>query len=161
MPTVTINGTAVEVPPGTNLIEAARLAGAHVPHFCYHPDLPIAGNCRMCLVHIEKFPKLQIACNTVATDGMVVATASEPVRDAVEGVLEFLLKNHPVDCPICDQAGECKLQDYYMDHGLYESRVEQVDKVHKGKVIDLREMIVLDRERCVLCSRCVRFGEEV
>ena len=161
MPTLTINGTTIEVPAGTNLIEAARLAGAAVPHFCYHPDLAIAGNCRMCLVHIEKFPKLQIACNTVAADGMVVTTNDDETTDAVQGVLEFLLKNHPVDCPICDQAGECKLQDYYMEHGLYESRVDQADKVHKRKVIDLGEMIVLDRERCVLCSRCVRFGEEV
>ena len=112
MPTLTINGTTIEVPAGTNLIEAARLAGAAVPHFCYHPDLAIAGNCRMCLVHIEKFPKLQIACNTVAADGMVVTTNDDETTDAVQGVLEFLLKNHPVDCPICDQAGECKLQDY-------------------------------------------------
>ncbi len=161
MPTLTINGTSIEVPAGTNLIEAARQAGAAVPHFCYHPDLSIAGNCRMCLVHIDKFPKLQIACNTVAADGMVVTTQDPETADAVQGVLEFLLKNHPVDCPICDQAGECKLQDYYMDHGLYESRVDQADKVHKRKVIDLGEMIMLDRERCVLCSRCVRFGEEV
>jgi NADH-quinone oxidoreductase subunit G len=161
MPTLTINGKSVDVPPNTNLIEAARAAGVHVPHFCYHPDLPIAGNCRMCLVAIEKMPKLQIACNTIATDGMVVTTNNDVVQDGVQGVLEFLLKNHPIDCPICDQAGECKLQDYYMDHGLYESRVSPADKVRKGKVIDLGEMIMLDRERCVLCSRCVRFGQIV
>lgn len=161
MPTLTINGKTIDVPAGTNLIEAARLAGEAVPHFCYHPDLAIAGNCRMCLMKIEKFPKLQIGCNTMAADGMVVTTNDEETSDAVTGVLEFLLKNHPVDCPICDQAGECKLQDYYMEHGLYESRVDQGDKVHKRKTIDLGEMIVLDRERCVLCSRCVRFGEQV
>ncbi len=161
MPTLTINGKTIEVPAGTNLIEAARQAGAAVPHFCYHPDLPIAGNCRMCLVHIEKMPKLQIACNTVATEGMVVTTQNGEVDEAVKGVLEFLLKNHPVDCPICDQAGECKLQDYYMEVGLHDSRVDQADKVHKRKTIDIGEMIVLDRERCVLCSRCIRFGEQV
>ncbi len=161
MPTLTINGQTVTVPDGTNLIEAARMIGAHVPHFCYHADLTVAGNCRMCLVHIEKFPKLQIACNTIATDGMVVTTNNDTARDAVEGVLEFLLKNHPIDCPICDQAGECKLQDYYMDHGLHDSRVGLDDKVRKAKVIDLGETIMLDRERCVLCSRCIRFGQEV
>ncbi len=161
MPTLEIDGQQVTVPDGTNLIQAAAALGTEVPHYCYHPGLTVAGNCRMCLVEIEKMPKLQIACNTRATDGMVVRTKSDKVLRAREAVLEFLLVNHPVDCPICDQAGECKLQDYYMDHDRQESRVPLQSKVQKGKAIDIGPLIMLDQERCILCTRCTRFLDEV
>ena len=137
MPKCIINGKEIEVPAGTTVIQAAAQLGIEVPHFCYHPDLPIDGNCRMCLVEIEKMPKLQIACNTAVTDGMVVHTGSEKAVQAHRTTLEFLLVNHPIDCPVCDQAGECYLQDNYMGHGLHESRVELEEKVHKRKVVDL------------------------
>src|SRR3989338_5202141 len=113
MPTLKINNTDITVEPGTTIIQAADRLGIHIPRFCYHPELSVAGNCRMCLVEIEKNPKLQIACSTVVTDGMVVWTNTPKVKEAVRGVLEFILINHPIDCPICDQAGECKLQEYY------------------------------------------------
>jgi NADH-quinone oxidoreductase subunit G len=161
MPTLEIDGQTVTVEDGTNLIQAAAAIGNEVPHYCYHPGLTVAGNCRMCLVEIEKMPKLQIACNTKATEGMVVHTKSEKVLRARESVLEFLLVNHPVDCPICDQAGECKLQDYYMEHDRQESRVPLQAKVHKGKAIDIGPLIMLDQERCILCTRCTRFLDEV
>jgi NADH-quinone oxidoreductase subunit G len=160
MPRCTIDGRELEVAPGTTVIRAALEAGIHVPHFCWHPDLSVDGNCRMCLVEIEKVPKLQIACNTVVTEGMVVRTASEKAAQAHRTTLEFLLLNHPIDCPVCDQAGECYLQDQYMDHGLHESQIVLEDKVKKRKVVDLGP-IVLDAERCVLCSRCLRFEREV
>jgi NADH-quinone oxidoreductase subunit G len=156
MPKCTIDGREIEVAPGTTVIQAALELGIHVPHFCWHPDLAVDGNCRMCLVEIEKAPKLQIACNTVVTDGMVVRTESEKAAQAHRTTLEFLLVNHPIDCPVCDQAGECYLQDQYMDHGLHESKVEPEEKVRKRKVVDLGP-IMLDAERCVLCSRCIRF----
>ncbi len=161
MPTLVIDGQEITVEEGTNLVQAAEQLGNEVPHYCYHPGLTVAGNCRMCLVEIEKMPKLQIACNTKATDGMVVHTKSEKVLHAREAVLEFLLINHPIDCPICDQAGECKLQDYYMDHDRQESRIPLQSKVHKGKAIDIGPMIMLDQERCILCTRCTRFLDEV
>ena len=160
MPKCTINGQEIEVPAGTTVIEAAERLGIHIPHFCWHPDLPVDGNCRMCLVEIEKQPKLQIACNTQVTDGMVVHTESPKAQEAHRTTLEFLLINHPIDCPVCDQAGECYLQDNYMAHGLHESKVEVEDKVRKRKVVDLGP-IMLDAERCVLCSRCIRFEREV
>ncbi|GAB4371225.1 MAG: hypothetical protein Kow00128_18960 [Deltaproteobacteria bacterium] len=161
MPTLTINGITTEAPDGMTILEAAKRIGVEIPHYCYHPKLPIAGNCRMCLVEVEKFPKLQIACNTVVTEGMVVKTDTEKVRKAVTGVLEFLLIHHPIDCPICDQAGECGLQNYYMKYGLHKSRYALEDKIHKKKVQDIGGLIVLDAERCILCSRCVRFLQEV
>lgn len=160
MPKFTIDGRQIEVPPGTTVIQAAALLGIHIPHFCWHPDLAVDGNCRMCLVEVEKMPKLQIACNTMATDGMVVRTASEKAVEAQRTTLEFLLINHPIDCPVCDQAGECYLQDQYMEHGLHDARVEIEEKVRKRKVVDLGP-IMLDAERCVLCSRCIRFEKEV
>src|SRR5919108_3061661 len=122
MPKCTIDGKEIEVAPGTTVIQAAAQLGIEVPHFCYHPDLPIDGNCRMCLVEVEKAPKLQIACNTQVTDGMVVHTNSDKAKAAQRAVLEFLLINHPIDCPVCDQAGECKLQEYYMDYDRQRSR---------------------------------------
>lgn len=161
MPNFTINGISVDVPDGTMVLEAAKKAGIEIPHYCYHPKLSIAGNCRMCLVEVEKFPKLQIACNTVVTEGMVVKTDTEKVRKAVTGVLELMLIHHPVDCPICDQAGECGLQIYYMKYGLHKSRYPLEHKVHKKKVQDIGGQIILDAERCILCSRCVRFLQEV
>jgi NADH-quinone oxidoreductase subunit G len=161
MPTFTINGIVAEVPEGTMILEAAKQIGIEIPHYCYHPKLSIAGNCRMCLVEVEKFPKLQISCNTVVTEGMVVRTDTEKVRKAVTGVLELMLIHHPIDCPICDQAGECGLQNYYMKFGLHKSRYPLEDKVHKKKVQDIGGQIVLDAERCILCSRCVRFLQEI
>jgi len=161
MPTLEIDGQAVTVEDGLNLIQAAERLGIEVPHYCYHPGLTIAGNCRMCLVEIEKSPKLQIACNTRVAEGMVVHTQSARVKQARSAVLEFLLINHPIDCPICDQAGECKLQDYYMDYDRQESRFALEDKVHKSKAIDIGPLIMLDQERCILCTRCTRFLEEI
>ncbi len=169
MPKVTIDGKTVEVPEGTNLVDAADAAGIEIPHYCYHPGLSVSGNCRMCLVEIlalseqqsKPLPKLQIACNTTVQDGMVVEVGNEKVEAARRSVLEFLLINHPIDCPICDQAGECKLQEYYMDYGRYGSRVPLEDKVNKAKVIPVGPSIMLDQERCILCTRCVRFLEEV
>lgn len=161
MPKLTINGKEVEVPAGTNLIEAAKGVGAEVPHFCYHPGLSVAGNCRMCLVEIEKAPKLQIACNTAVTEGMVVFTESEKVKKARQGVMEFLLLNHPIDCPICDCAGECYLQDYYMEHDVKASRFQDQEKNIKEKASEIGPHVMLDKERCVLCSRCVRFTDEI
>lgn len=161
MPTLTINGIQVTAPDGMTVLEAAKMIGVEIPHYCYHPKLSVAGNCRMCLVEVEKFPKLQISCNTVVTEGMVVKTDTEKVRKAVTGVLEFLLIHHPVDCPICDQAGECGLQNYYMKYGLHKSRYPLQDKIHKKKVQDIGGQIVLDAERCILCSRCIRFLQEV
>jgi NADH-quinone oxidoreductase subunit G len=161
MPKITINDREIEVETGTTVIQAAEAAGIEVPHYCYHPDLPVDGNCRMCLVEIEKMPKLAPSCTTLAAEGMVVRTDSERVKEAVRGVLEFLLINHPVDCPVCDQAGECRLQDYYMVYGLHTSHIPLEMKVRKRKVIDLGPMVVLDSERCVLCSRCIRFCDTV
>jgi NADH-quinone oxidoreductase subunit G len=161
MPTLTINGMNVDVPQGTTILNAAKEVGVEIPHYCYHPKLSIAGNCRMCLVEVEKFPKLQTACSTVVTDGMVVRTDTEKVGKAVTGVLELMLIHHPIDCPICDQSGECGLQNYYMKFGLHKSRYALEDKVHKKKVQDIGGQIVLDAERCILCSRCVRFLDEV
>ena len=152
----TIDGKPVEVAPGTTVIQAALQLGTEIPHFCWHPDLPVDGNCRMCLVEIEKMPKLQIACNTQVTEGMVVQTNSEKAAQAHRTTLEFLLVNHPIDCPVCDQAGECYLQDQYMEHGLHDSKIDPEEKVRKRKVVDLGP-IMLDAERCVLCSRCIRF----
>ncbi len=160
MPTLTIDGLEVTVEAGTSVLRAAEQAGVEIPHFCYHPYLSVAGNCRMCLVEIEGQRKLMTSCSTPAADGMVVKTKSDAVREAVRGVLEFELVNHPIDCPICDQAGECSLQDYYMLYGLHESRISQEEKVAKGKALDLGP-IMLDQERCVLCSRCVRYTDEV
>jgi NADH-quinone oxidoreductase subunit G len=160
MPKLTINGKEAELPAGTNLIEAAKALGTEIPHFCYHPGLSVAGNCRMCLVEIEKAPKLQIACNTAVGEGMVVLTDSAKVKKARAGVMEFLLLNHPIDCPICDCAGECYLQDYYMEHDGHASRLEE-GKNKKQKAQPIGPHVMLDKERCVLCSRCVRFTDEV
>src|SRR5207253_2710125 len=161
MPTLEIDGQRIEVPDGLTVIQAAERLDIEIPHYCWHPGLPIAGNCRMCLVDIEKSPKLQIACNTRVADGMVVHTTSEKTKAAQRAVLEFLLVNHPIDCPVCDQAGECKLQEYYMDYDRQRSRVPLPAKVRKRKAKPIGPLVILDQERCVLCSRCVRFLDEV
>ncbi|HET8579017.1 MAG TPA: molybdopterin-dependent oxidoreductase [Methylomirabilota bacterium] len=160
MPRVTIDGKEIEVAPGTNLIEAARQAGIEVPHYCYHPGLSVAGQCRLCMVDIEKNPRPQIGCNTVAMDGMVVHTQTPRVLETRRAIMEFHLINHPLDCPVCDQAGECWLQIYYMKHGLYDPRMTD-EKVHKPKAVPLGPHVILDAERCILCSRCVRFCDEI
>lgn len=161
MPKFTLNEKEIEAKPGQTIIQAAQDHGMEIPHYCYHADLPIDGNCRMCLVEVEKMPKLTPACTTVVNDGMIVRSNNDRVKTAVRGVLEFLLVNHPVDCPVCDQAGECRLQDYYMVYGLHTSEIPLELKVRKRKVVDLGEMVVLDQERCVLCSRCIRFFDHV
>ena len=160
MPNVTINGVEVTVPQGSNLIQAAEEAGAKVPFFCYHPGLSVPANCRMCLVEIEGGRKLEPGCYTKVRDGMVVHTDSEKVQQARQSVLEFILVNHPIDCPICDQAGECWLQDHYMAYDHKPSRV-RTEKVSKVKVHPIGPNVVYDGERCILCTRCVRFCEEI
>jgi len=160
MPKCTIDGRQIEVAPGTSVLQAALDHGIHIQHFCWHPDLPVDGNCRTCMIEVEKMPKLQIACNTVIAEGMVVHTKSPKATESQRTALEFLLVNHPIDCPVCDQAGECYLQENYMRYGLYDSKIELEDKVRKRKVVDLGG-IMLDAERCVLCSRCLRFEDVV
>ena len=157
---LTIDGKEIEVPKGTRLIEAAKQLGTNVPYYCYHPGLSIAGNCRMCLVEVEKIPKLQISCHLEAQEGMVVRTNTDRILKTRQHVLEFLLINHPLDCPVCDQAGECWLQDYYMKYGLYDSRLNE-NKIRKPKAVPVGPTVMLDAERCILCSRCVRFTDEI
>jgi len=161
MPTVNIDGKKIEVEDGLTVIQAAERLGIEIPHYCWHPGLSISGNCRMCLVEIEKQPKLQIACNTRVAEGMVVQTGSERTKAAQRAVLEFLLLNHPIDCPVCDQAGECKLQEYYMDYDRQRSRMALPDKVRKHKAVPIGPLVMLDQERCILCARCTRFVDEV
>ncbi len=158
---ITLNGVEHEVEENIYLIKAASRVGVRIPHYCYHPALTVEGNCRMCAVEIEGLPKLQTACTTMVQDGMVVNTESEKVRKTRTDVMEFVLRNHPIDCPVCDQAGECGLQNYYMMHGLHDSRVTVPEKVTKKKRVDLGPNVVLDSERCILCARCVRFCQEV
>lgn len=160
MPKIKINGKEVEVPQGSTIIQAYKAAGIDICHYCWHPGLSVAGVCRLCMVQIEGMPKLQIACNTEVKDGMVVNNTSDVVKDTVKWGLDFHLINHPLDCPICDQAGECGLQDQYMQFGKYDPEMAE-PKVKKAKVIDLGPTVVLDQERCILCSRCVRFTDEV
>ena len=168
-------------PIPTTMIQACALAKVDVPHYCYHPKLPVAGNCRMCLVEfgtpalgpdrkpmtnpdgspkIGRSPRPAIACATPISPGMEIYTNTAAVKQMREGVLEFLLINHPLDCPICDQAGECKLQEYSVDYGQAESRFVEA-KVHKPKQVDLGPRIMLDDERCILCSRCIRFAKDI
>ena len=157
---LTIDGVAVTVPKGTNVLEAARKIGVDISAFCYHPGLSIAACCRQCLVSIEKNPKLQPSCQQAAGEGMVVRTQDPQSVLARKQMLEFTLVNHPIDCPICDKAGECTLQKLYFDHDNADSRVD-TPKVHKPKVVDLGPHIVLDAERCILCTRCIRVCDEV
>ncbi|MGH7832986.1 MAG: 2Fe-2S iron-sulfur cluster-binding protein, partial [Candidatus Binatia bacterium] len=157
---ITIDGREITTAKGKTVILAAAEAGIAIPHYCYHPKLSIAGNCRMCLVEIEKMPKLQIACNTQVSEGMAVITQSSKVLQARQAVMEFLLINHPLDCPICDQAGECWLQDYYMKHDLSPSRMLE-RKEHQPKREVFGPNVVFDGERCIKCTRCVRFLQEI
>ncbi len=160
MPSLTIDGREVDVADGTTVIQAAETLGIFIPRYCYHPGLSIAGNCRICLVEIENNPKLQIACNAPVSEGMVVHTQSDMAEDGRRAVLEFLLANHPLDCPVCDQSGECDLQNFYMNFGLYNPRFRE-HKVKKQKAVELGPHVMLDQERCILCSRCVRFTDEI
>jgi NADH-quinone oxidoreductase subunit G len=181
--TVNIDGQEIAVPKGTNVIEAARLVNVDVPHYCYHPKLSVVGNCRMCLIEmgmpavdpatkapimdpatgkqkINWIPRPQIGCGTNVSPGLHVKTTSPMVKDAREGVMEFLLINHPLDCPICDQAGECKLQEQATGYGRGYSRFVEQKNV-KPKRTQLGPRVTLDDERCILCSRCIRFSKEI
>jgi len=160
MPKIMINGRELEFTPGQTIIEIATLNDIVIPHFCWHPSLTVSGNCRMCLVEIEKMPKLAIACSTLAADGMVVNVDSEKSIVARNAVMEFLLINHPLDCPICDEAGECKLQDYAYNYSVGESRFDE-EKNSKRKRVQLGPFVTFDAERCISCSRCIRFCDEI
>jgi NADH-quinone oxidoreductase subunit G len=155
-----IDGRAVVAKKGITVLQAAETIGVVVPHYCYHPGLSVAGNCRMCLVEIEKMPKLQIGCATQVAQGMVVKTTTDRVKDTREGIMEFLLINHPLDCPICDQAGECRLQQYSAEYGAGVSRFVE-EKIHHDKRIPIGARVTFDGERCIKCTRCVRFCDEV
>jgi NADH-quinone oxidoreductase subunit G len=160
MPKITIDNQEIEFKPGQTIIEAARQAAIDIPHFCWHPALSVSGNCRICLVEVEKMPKLVIACSTPAADGMIVHTKSEKTIHAQNAVMEFLLINHPLDCPICDEAGECKLQDYAYKYSVGTSRYDEL-KNEKEKRVSLGPNVMFDAERCISCSRCIRYCEEV
>jgi NADH-quinone oxidoreductase subunit G len=157
---VTIDGMVVEVPKGTTIIEAAKQAGILVPHYCYHPSLPSPAVCRMCLVEVEKVPKLAPACVTTVAEGQVVHVNSANAKKAREGVLELLLINHPLDCPICDQAGECELQDYVFQEGRAGTRYAEYSKRY-NPVEDFGGDVLYVPNRCILCTRCVRFMDDV
>lgn len=182
MPKFTLNGKEIAFEPGETVMQAAWREGIEIPHYCWHPGLSVAANCRMCLVQVESGrqmampqlvfdegkgeyvpatkPKLQPACQLAAADGMVVSSTNEQVKRAHAAVQEFLLLNHPVDCPICDQAGECKLQDYYYEHqGTLKRKL--TEPVHKPKGVRFGPTIIYDAERCIMCTRCIRFCDEV
>ncbi len=160
MVALTINGVIVTTKKGTLLVEAAKQVGVEIPVFCYHPKLKPVGACRMCLVEIEKMPRLQTACTTPVGANMVVKTQSELAKGGQGAVISLLLANHPLDCPVCDKGGECPLQDNTFGYGPGVSKFEE-DKRHNEKAFELSDKIVLDRERCILCYRCVRFHEEI
>jgi NADH-quinone oxidoreductase subunit G len=160
MPKLTIDGIEYEAAAGKTVIQVALENGVEIPHFCWHPALTVAGNCRMCLVEIEKQPKLAIACSTQVAEGMVVKTLSDNAVKGREDVMEFLLVNHPLDCPICDEAGQCKLQDYAFSHSRAESRFTE-EKNHKDKRTPFGPNVLFDAERCISCSRCIRFSSEI
>ncbi len=162
MITITIDGHEVQVTEGTNLVDAARRVGVEIPTYCYHPGLTVVGQCRICFVEVEGMPRLVTACSTTATDGMVVHTESERVREARAAVMEFLLENHPLDCPVCDQAGECLLQDYSFDHGL--DSTHMVDDRRRYPGLERRMIgphVVQNQNRCIHCTRCIRFTQEI
>ncbi|MFZ0960163.1 MAG: NADH-quinone oxidoreductase subunit NuoG [Terriglobia bacterium] len=156
--TLTIDGKEVKVPPGTLVIEAAKQAGIEIPSYCYYPGLTLQGACRMCLVAIEKMPKLQTACTTVATNGMIVYTETEEVKNARKAMLEFLLTNHPLDCPVCDKGGECELQDAVFRYGAAETRFMESKLHHEER--QFSNLVYYDWPRCILCYRCVRVCDE-
>src|SRR5512134_194040 len=157
---IEIDGKKMEVADGATIMDAANQAGIYIPHFCYHKKLSIAANCRMCLVQVEKAPKPLPACATPVTDGMKVFTASEQAVKAQKGVMEFLLINHPLDCPVCDKGGECELQDLAVGYGSSASRYQEEKRMvvpkEVGPLISTKEM-----SRCINCTRCVRFGQEI
>ncbi|MCP4902507.1 MAG: 2Fe-2S iron-sulfur cluster binding domain-containing protein, partial [bacterium] len=162
MVTLTIDGQEVQVVEGTNLVEAAEKVGITIPTYCYHPGLSIVGQCRICFVEIEGAPRLVTACSTQAQEGMAVLTASEKVRAARAAVMEFLLENHPLDCPVCDQAGECLLQDFSVEHGTDSTHMIDERRTYKG--MERRSIgphVVQNQNRCIHCTRCVRFTQEV
>ncbi len=160
MPTITIDGQTIEAPAGAMLLPVALENGIHIPHYCWHPKLSIDGSCRMCQVEVEGSPKLVVACNMPIRDGMVVRTTTPAVQNARRGVMELLLANHPLDCPICDKAGECLLQDYAFAYGSRRARTQEPRrKLEKRK--DIGPRMILDQERCILCRRCVRFCREI
>jgi len=183
MPKVTIDGKTIEVPAGTLVVEASKSVGSHIPVFCYHPKMQPVGMCRMCLVEIGTpkmdaatkqpvldeqgnpvinwMPKLQTGCTTVVSEGMAVRTLSPAVADARGGIMEFLLTSHPLDCPVCDKGGECTLQDHSLHYGAGKSRFYVESKFHNEKAVPLSPLIMLDRERCIQCARCVRFQDEI
>ncbi|MBI3315352.1 MAG: (2Fe-2S)-binding protein, partial [Candidatus Omnitrophica bacterium] len=161
MANLTIDGKPYTVKDGLTIIEALDELKIDLPRYCYHPGLSIAGNCRICQVEVEKMPRTVIACNTRVTEGMVISTRSQKAKESQQQVLEFLLINHPLDCPVCDQAGECKLQDYYMDYGLYDPKLNDVKVKKTKKAFSIGPTVMLDQERCILCSCCVRFADEV
>ena len=158
--TCTVDGREVVAKPGTNMIDAAKSVGVEIPFYCYHPRLSIAANCRICLIEASNAPKLVPACQTPLAEGQVIKTTTPKVKEQQRAVMEFLLLNHPVDCSICDQAGECKLQDYYMKYDYRPSRLEG-GKALKNKRKVLGPRVVLDQERCIICTRCVRFMNEI
>jgi NADH-quinone oxidoreductase subunit G len=158
---VSVDGRSVEVAPGTWVWDACEKAGVYVPVYCAHKKMEPVAVCRMCLVEVEGMPKLQPACATRVGEGMVVRTDTEQVRTFREGNLEFLLINHPLDCPVCDRGGECDLQDFTLRYGPGRTRIEIGEKVHFDKAVKLSDKIVLDQERCILCWRCVRYYEEI
>lgn len=163
MAKITVNGQPMEVPDGANVLEAVLSNNVPLEHFCYHRYLPVAGNCRTCMVEMDtpRGPVLAIGCNTKVADGMVIRTDAPNAKKAQKTAIEMLLLDHPLDCPVCDKAGECKLQDQYMQYGLYDFRRGVPRDFKGGKAEDIGEHIVLDQERCVLCTRCIRFVDEV
>ena len=163
--TLTIDGRPVTVEKGRSVLQAAIEAGIKVPYYCYHPALGVDGSCRVCLVKIEKMPKLQVSCSVTAAEGMVVHTATPDVVEARAGVFEFLLINHPLDCPVCDKGGECPLQDFSYEFGRDESRMEFPRRTFDGEGVkadvDFGPTLMLNRNRCILCTRCVRFMRDI
>ena len=157
---IQLDGQKVDVLEGSTIMHAAEKAGTYIPHFCYHKKLSIAANCRMCLVDVEKAPKPMPACATPVTQGMIVYTKNDKAIKAQKGVMEFLLINHPLDCPICDQGGECQLQDLAVGYGSSVSRFDEEKRTVAPKevspLVSMKEM-----NRCIHCTRCVRFGQEV
>ncbi len=163
--TLTIDGQPITVAKGKTVLQAAIEAGISVPYYCFHPGLTVDGSCRVCIVKIEKMPKLQTSCSTVCTDGMVVSTRDPETTAARAGVLEFLLVNHPLDCPVCDKGGECPLQDFSYSFGPASSRMDFPRRVFDGEGVkadvDFGPTLMLNRNRCILCTRCVRFMREI
>src|SRR5437773_1133697 len=159
MPKVTIDGQEIEVTPGTTILQACQQAGVEIPHFCYHERLMIAGNCRMCLVEVERSPKPVASCAMPVADGNIIHTNSPTAIKARRGVMEMLLINHPLDCPICDQGGECDLQDQAMAYGFDRGRFEENKRAVRDK--DLGPLVATSMNRCIHCTRCIRFLTEI